>query len=366
MTRSLPFSFALALALTTALPAQIPLGDESLRPKIAELAGELIGKDGSPGVVVGIVRGGQRQVFAFGKPTRKSDVQLDGDSLFEIGSITKVFTCLALAELVGSGGVRLEQPVQELLPESVVIPRGEEREIRLVDLATHLSGLPRMPDNMRPTNPLNPYADYTVEAMYEFLSDHELRRDVGIEFEYSNLGMGLLGHALALRAGTDYESLLRDRICGPLRLKDTVIELSEAQRARLARGHLRNGIPTQCWDLPTLAGAGALHSSVNDLMAFAAACLEPPNDEFAAALELTMEPRHGRANAGWIGLGWHIQGEGRHRTWWHNGATGGYSSFLGFNPKTGIAVVVLSNRQRGGPGPSPGDLGAAIVRLVAQ
>src|SRR4029453_3090616 len=138
------------------------------------------------------------------------------------------------------------------------------------DLATHTSGLPRLPSPFTPKNPANPYADYSVEDLYRFLSSHELRRDIGSQYEYSNLGGGLLGHVLARRAGMDYEALVRARITGPLGMNDTRIVLTPEMRGRLAAGHNAALKPVPNWDLPTLAGAGALRSTVNDLLKFAA------------------------------------------------------------------------------------------------
>lgn len=357
-------TLACATILATDPAAQTSQVADPLHEHVAKLASEVVGKRGCPGVAIGLIADGKQRVFAFGRPSMKSERAIDGDTLFEIGSITKVFTCIALAQMTLDGSVRLEDTVQGLLPDTVAMPRTEEREIRLVDMATHHSGLPRMPSNFHPKNGLNPFASYTVDKMYESLGDHELRRDVGEEYEYSNLAMGLLGHVLARRAGTDYETLISRRLLQPLGMRATGIELNEELRPRLARAHLRNGIATLNWDFPTLTGAGALRSSVHDMMKFLNACLSPPDKTFAAALELTMKPRHEIAKDISVGLGWHVEGAGDGRWWWHDGATGGYTSYAGFNPKRQMAVVVLRNRQHGGPGPSPGKLGEQIVKYV--
>jgi CubicO group peptidase (beta-lactamase class C family) len=248
----------------------------------------------------------------------------DGDTLFEIGSITKAFTGTLLALEVADGKLALDDPIRKHLPSEVKVPA---KEITLLQLATHRSGLPRLPDNLAPKDATNPYADYGVEDLYHGLETCKLRRDPGTGYEYSNLGMGLLGHVLERRSGRSYEQLVVDRICGPLKMTDTRITLSEDQKRRLAPGHLPTRKVVPNWDLPTLAGAGALRSTANDLLRFLEANLR---GAYAAA----HEPR-----APNIGLGWHLLPGAV----WHNGGTGGYRSFAAFDPKGNHAVVVLGN-----------------------
>src|SRR5262249_19332240 len=166
--------------------------------------------------------------------------------------------------------VALTDPVSKYLPATVRMAERGGRSITLQDLATHTSGLPRMPTNFKPADPANPYADYSVEQMYEFLSSYQLTRDIGSQYEYSNLGGGLLGHVLALRPHTDYASLVRDRITAPLEMASTAITLPADLKSRLAVGHSAALQPVANWDLPTLAGAGALRSTTNDLLTFLA------------------------------------------------------------------------------------------------
>jgi CubicO group peptidase (beta-lactamase class C family) len=197
---------------------------------------------------------------------------------------------------------------------------------------------------MKPKDPGNPYADYTVEQMYAFLSAYELKRDIGAEFEYSNLGAGLLGHVLARKAGTDYQTLVARTICAPLGMSDTGITLSADQQSRLVPGHDATGKAVKNWDIPTLAGAGALRSTANDMLKFVAANAGLEKSELAPAMELSHAERHaaGSPVLG-VGLGWHIL----HRTGgaivWHNGQTGGYHSFVAFDKAAKRGVVVLAN-----------------------
>ena len=164
--------------------------------------------------MVGVIEPQGRRVVAYGSLNQGDPRPLNGDTIFEIGSVTKVFTSLLLADMVQRGEVALADPVAKYLPADVKVPERGGRVITLVDLSTHTSGLPRMPSNFHPKDPANPYADYTVEQLYQFLSSYQLTRDIGSQFEYSNLGGGLLGQALARRAGMDYEALVRSRIAG--------------------------------------------------------------------------------------------------------------------------------------------------------
>ena len=164
------------------------------------------------GIVVGVIEPNGRRVVAYGNLANGDPRTVDGDTIFEIGSVTKVFTSLLLADMVNRKEVALDDPAAKYLPENVRMPERNGKSITLLDLSTHTSGLPRLPGNLKPKDPRNPYADYSVDDLYQFLSGYTLPRDPGSEFEYSNLGAGLLGHLLARRAGTDYESLIRSRI----------------------------------------------------------------------------------------------------------------------------------------------------------
>jgi len=325
----------LALAVTLQQPALPP--DSTVRafllPRVASFPDT--GKHGT-GIVVGLLdASGTRRIFAAG---------VDSAGVFEIGSITKVFTTSLLQDMVDRGEVHLGDAVSQYLPKSVKVPARGEHEITLLDLATQSSGLPRMPSNFTPRNSLNPYADYTVQQMYTFLSGYQLTRDPGADYEYSNLGMGLLGHALSLKGRTSYEELLRRRILTPLGMRETAITLTPALRAKLAPGHDAEGRVVPNWDLPTLAGAGALRSTVNDMLTFVAANLDSAATPLSPTLRRTHGERHATNNPSLkVGLGWHILARPVGNIVWHNGGTGGYRTFTGFDPVRRLGVVVLSN-----------------------
>jgi len=309
------------------------------------------------GLIVATVDGTGPHFYCEGLDGNTPARPVDPDTLFEIGSVTKVFTALLLADMVEQNEVRLEDPVSKYLPPSVKIPSRNGRQITLLDLATHTSGLPRMPINFAPKDAANPYADYSVAQLYEFLSGYALPRDIGAEYEYSNLGMGLLGHALALRAGTNYETLVLNRICRPLGMTVTAITLSSEQKARLATGYDEAGQVASHWDIPTLAGAGALRSSARDLVKFMQASLQLTETPLSSAFEMTQQPRHNTSSPDLeIGLAWHIFKRYGTNIVWHNGGTGGFHSFVGLDLKRKKGVVVLANSSR-----SVDDLGFHIL-----
>jgi len=298
----------------------------------------------SVGIVVGVIEPSGRRIVTYGRASTNASMPLNGDTLFEIGSMTKVFTSLLLAQAVQRGEVALTDPISKYLPANVKVPeRG--RAITLQDLSMHQSGLPRMPGNFKPADQENPFADYSVEQLYQFLSTYQLTRDVGAEYEYSNLGAGLLGHILALRAGTDYESLVKARITGPLGMTSTAITLTPPLQARLAPGHARTLQPAKNWDITSLAGAGALRSSANDMLTFLAAEMGYTQSAVAPAMKAMLHPRRPAAGPPGleVALAWHIITANGKTIVWHNGGTGGYRTYMGFDPEARTGVVVLMN-----------------------
>jgi len=303
------------------------------------------------GITIGIVQHGVTRIFSYG--TAKPD------SIFEIGSITKTFTGLALAQMVEQGKVKFDEPVRQLLPAGTVAkPAGIE--ITLLDLATQHSGLPPMPDNFNPADKDNPYADYKAAGLYAFIGKHGVEKPAAAPFGYSNLGLGLLGQALSVRANTTYPDLIHSEITGPLGMKDTVVSLSPEQQARFIQGHDGEHRQAHAWDLDGLAGAGAIRSTAGDMLIYLEANLHPDklalgaatgNPEattLSAALVQSHELRADVAPGMRIALAWLYSADTG--SYWHNGATGGYSSFATFNQKDDFAVIVLLNTSIGKAG----------------
>lgn len=298
------------------------------------------------GIIIGIIDEDGRRYRAYGETEFGNRVEPDANTVFEIGSITKVFTSILLAEMVRAGEMQLNDPVENSLPYGVTAPTRNGQSITLYHLATHSSGLPRLPSNFAPGDALNPYADYTIDRMYEFLSTYTLTRDIGSQYEYSNYGVGLLGNLLATRIGVAYETAIIERVTGVLGMADTRITLSADMTARLARGHAGTVVVPN-WDIPALAGAGALRSTVNDMLTFLAANTGLVETPLHAAMVMTHEPRVETASPSMlVGLGWHIRVSDKGETVWHNGGTGGYRSFIGFVGGGLMGVVVLTNSNR--------------------
>jgi CubicO group peptidase (beta-lactamase class C family) len=320
-------------------------------------------------VVVAAVAGDSAEIRCAGTTGPSDPGEPAENTLFEIGSITKVFTALTLARDSLAGTVDLDEPVRQLLPPAVNVPSRGGKEITLRHLATHTSGLPRLPKGMllpallHPNTP-DPYAGLSAEVIFEGLARTRLHTDPGRRFRYSNLGGGLLGLALAHRAGISYEALIERDICQPLGLGDTVITLDADQGRRMARGHTRRKQVTPLWNLNALAGAGALRSTATDLVRFARAQLDPPSTALANAIELSHQPHH-QINR-WVAmrLGWMAtrlrSRAGDAEMFWHNGGTGGFRSFIGFVPAKQTAVVVLSNTARSVDRPA-----TQLIRAIA-
>jgi len=288
------------------------------------------------------IDGAKTLVLGFGRANDAREGAPRSDTLFEIGSITKVFTSLILAEMVERKLLKYDDPVETLLPAGTTAPARGERKITLIDLATHTSALPRMPANFAPADPNNPFADYTEKQLYEALAALKLKREPGKEYDYSNLGVGLLGHALALKAGKTYEQLVIDEIAKPLGMNSTVISRDESLLARSASGHDADGKASGDWDLATLAGAGALRSTSGDMLRFLAAEMGVIDTPLAPAMKASQEIRLAtKVPPGSIACGWHVALDGALR--WHNGQTGSFKSFCGFDRGRKIGVVVLSN-----------------------
>lgn len=289
-------------------------------------------------MVVGLTQDGQHSVFVHGAADATGGA-LDEDAVFEIGSITKLFTALLLADMVHRGEAALDEPVAALLPSGTRVPDRHGRPITSLRLANHTSGLPKLPSDLPPDSP-EPYDGYTPERLYAVLAGHQLARTPGEGFEYSNLGAGLLGHALGRRAGQDYADLVASRILRPLGMSSTAVHLPPALAARFASGHDDSGEPLPAWDLGVLAGAGGLRSTVPDMLLFLEALMDGTGP-LAPAAALLMAPR----DTGGLGLGL-PQPEG-HVILQHNGGTGGFRSYAGCVPAWRHGAVVLANAMTG-------------------
>lgn len=340
---------ALSVALTTVAAAEPAV----LPARIAKVAQQYADAGVYPAMVVVMVDDGHAQVAGFGK---LADGRVpDGDTVFEIGSVTKTFTALLLAHEVEAKTVSLDTPVTTLLPD-FKIPSRHGKPITLGLLAEQFSGLPRLPGNLQPADLGNPYADYGRGRLKEFLAGYTLPRDPGAAYEYSNLGFGLLGEALAQHAKLSYGELLQREVLVPLGMHSSVVELTSAMRARLAPGHDEEGEAARHWQWDVLAGAGTLLSTGDDMSRYLQANMGLLKTPLAAAMRLAHEPRRDIGGGDRIGLAWMTHHTAQGDVIWHNGETGGYSSFIGFTGDGRRGVVILTNATG-----APQDLGLAAL-----
>lgn len=342
--RLLTLAASLASPLAGSGPTAVapsPLEQSDLHTIIAApLANGLISA-----ISLGVVQPDGKSTQAhFGSLSPDTSKPPDDHTVYEIGSVSKVFTSLLLAEAVVRGEVALDTPIANLLPEEVTLPEGAGKKITLRMLATHTSGLPRIPASIPPDDYHNPYADFDTADLWETLRTVQLRSAPGARAAYSNLGVGLLGTLLAQRAETDFATLLRQRVTQPLGLTHTTLALPGHSDDALAPSYNNDGQAVGPWEFDALAGAGGIRSTLPDMMRFAEAILTPDESPLEAAINLAWEkqPLAAPLVPGGQGLAWLLAGDGQ--THWHNGMTAGFHAALFINRQLKAASVVLMNR----------------------
>jgi serine-type D-Ala-D-Ala carboxypeptidase/endopeptidase len=356
MTTCLPvLILGLALATPTPMgvtaddiaPAQVAARPGAFFPPdeaVREFVRPYIERGQAKGIVVGLIEpDGSRRVLILGEAGEGAR-PLSASSVFETGSLAKTFTGVVLADMVRRGEVKLDDPVAKFLPAAVRVPTRNGRQITLLDLATHTSGLPRYPTGYVSPDPGNPYAHFVDKDLYAFLDGYTLEHDPGERFEYSNVGMGLLGHALAAAAGAqDFQALVAARILQPLGLSMTAYGRTAATASWMTRGHDSRGAVAPYFDVAALAAAGGLNSTVGDLMTYIEANIGEPESSLEQAMRdahrVYYSPRPGMG----IGLGWMTMKRGSINQVGHRGGSAGYSSYVAFDPATSAGVVVLVN-----------------------
>jgi len=308
---------------------------------VEKVATPLIVNRIADGLSVGYLEGKHWGIVHLGTANRAKK-KADNLTVYETGSISKVFTSLLLADAVVRGEIDLNAAADVANPAGIRLPSRNGHSIHWIDLSTHRSGLPKLPSNMPLTNLKNPYRAYDSKKAAAFLNQYELPRQPGDSQEYSNFGASVLGYLVASKAGKTYQQLLHERIAKPLRMTDCTVTLSSNQRKRLATPHDKFGSPTALWTFADLPGAGGIHATMRDMMRFAKAQLTPPAGTLGEAIELAWKQhRDADASGPAMGLGWVIHGDGQTR--WHNGGTGGFQSALYINREFNCAVVVLCN-----------------------
>ena len=306
------------------------------------------------GMVIGVVDEHGSQVFATGKLDNGTDQEVNGDTLFEIGSVTKTFTVLLLEDMVNRGEMKLEDPVENYLPKSVKVPSRGGKKITLLNLAAQDSGLPFDGTNMIEKDPRNIFADYTADNLYTFLTGYSLTQDPGAEFRYSNAGIALLGNAIERKVGRDFESLVRERICTPLHMESTCVVVPADLKPRLATGHDDDGNRHPGMVMQVIIPAGGIRSTANDMLKYVSAnigwrpsVLTPLMQKMHPIRHPTsLDPIEGSMGATampWYDLRAYQKPDMDFRG--HGGGTAGFSAYAGFDLKRRRGVVVLSNQK---------------------
>jgi D-alanyl-D-alanine-carboxypeptidase/D-alanyl-D-alanine-endopeptidase len=298
----------------------------------------------SKSIVVGIIDASGRQFYSEGVMSDQKPVHPDSNTVYEIGSITKVFASVLLAEMSLKHQLNLTDPISKYVPAAVKSPVRNGREISLLSLATHRSGMPRFPYNPNPKDLDNAYADYTEEALFEYVSGFQPDYDFDTRWRYSNVAYGLLGNILSRIAKKDFETMTLESICRPLNMRWTAIKNTRQMNANLARGHDITGQPTISIELGALEAAGSLRSNANDLLTFAAANVELIKTNLLPALQVTHVLQAKKdGNDTYTTMGWTLANDSGRELLFKDGGTPGYRTFLGFDKEKKIGVVVLSN-----------------------
>jgi serine-type D-Ala-D-Ala carboxypeptidase/endopeptidase len=302
-------------------------------------------------IVVGTVTPNGTQVSEYGNISSSINKKVDGNTVFDIASIEKTFVTTVLADLVKQGLVNLDDPVEKYLPSNnVTVPTYNGHKITLMDLATHTSGLPDFPAGWVRNH------TYTTQQVYNFLSNTTLSSQPGLKAEYSDIGMGLLGHILSLREGVSFDKLVKDRILNVLDMRSTGtgmnatgISVPEDIKSRFAKGHI-DGKEVNLEFIPeAIQSAGAMYSTANDMLKYLSANIGLIHTEINDAMQQTHLIRHsfGAPYEGkslmqdYIGLGWTVTTDFGNEVIWHTGSIDGYTSIIGFNPEKQIGVLIL-------------------------
>jgi serine-type D-Ala-D-Ala carboxypeptidase/endopeptidase len=341
-------------AMLMPIAAAQPLPDDEIHKILAERVGE---NEKDIGIVVGVIHpqrqsgsdrqsGPGRRIISYGYRTAGDTRPLNGDTVFEIASITKVFTALLLADMVEKNEVALSDPASKYLP-GIKTPDRNGRSITLVDLATHTSGLPFMPADAPPFNDPSA-AKYSADDLKRYLGGYQLTRDIGSEWDYSNIGYWVLSEALAARGGKEIKDLIRQRVLIPLKMPDTDFELSAKMKSNLAPGHdnaLQRAPAVSTMSIYSIMPAGGgLYSTANDLLTFLSECMGYEPSLLAPAMNTALSVHRPVKPGNEQALGWNIYGKDGDQIIFRDGSSFGYASAIAYDPKSRVGVIVLTNQ----------------------
>ena len=345
----MPQRFLIPLILCALVSGVAQAAPPTIPEAVKERARQKVDNGYTPGLVISMVNADGRSDFSYGKLSHAPGAGVtDVTALYEIASVTKTFTAVLLAQMAEAGDVALDDTAASLLPPGVDMPGNGGDTITLEQLANHSSGLPNTPPNLAATitDFTNQFENYSVGHLYEFLESYSLPRAPGASYEYSNTGIALLGHVLALSQNTDYESLLFERVLEPMKIFETAIELSPFQKSRRAPGH-HGVVERPPFEMNSLRAAGGLKSCAYDLGTYLEFQLGVRSGEISPALErshqLSFDLPDTPDTPYDAGLGWWLWDGGDLVQ--HGGDSFGSTAFVGFRQSTGTGVVILSNNR---------------------
>jgi serine-type D-Ala-D-Ala carboxypeptidase/endopeptidase len=341
MKRVLVAATALALAAVPALAQEAAMPSNG---EISQILADRIDRDkANIGIAVAVIEGGETRFVSHGTLGRDDPAPVNEFTPFEAGSVTKVLTSLVLAQLALEGEIDLDAPIADYLPEGTVVPEADGKAISAFDLATHMSGLTGLPEEITAKGLDNPYSGFTDAQLLEWLGQQQLARPIGEGFEYSNVGVALLGEIIEGVTDEPFAKTVEQRVLLPLGMESSVLALGSEKPEGMAIGHDGAGEPVPYWDFDAVAPAGALISTASDLAKFIAAASGASESKLKPAFDKMLERVRPTGDAGSVGLGWFVTPTGSGEFVWHNGRTGGFRAFAGFERTSGNGVVVLSN-----------------------
>ncbi|MEE9320819.1 MAG: serine hydrolase [Granulosicoccus sp.] len=302
------------------------------------------------GLVVGVYKNGQTLIKGYGSVGGANTSVPDESTVFQLASVSKLITSALLQILSDEGVVEMEASLGELIGDSVELSP-DAALVTLHQLATHTSGFPRVPKVLsdkvislagKESLMVNPYNHLDVKDVLGYLKFSEGKKSPG-KFVYSNYGMGLLGHVLALVTDKDLESLATEKLFNPLDMKTTAIELTQEMQEQLAQGHTVKGEPAQLWTFKSLGGAGGFNTTAADMMSFLRANVDDSAGLYPALSRMHKKQPGSSTGIGWMQPGFIERFLGNKSVVWHNGLVGGYASYVSVDVKAGTAVLILSN-----------------------
>lgn len=328
----------------TPLPSNNALATDFDR-RLDSLVRKVIDRKRPTSLSIGIIDGKTHRTYGYGETFAGSGQIPDTTTVYEIGSITKTMTATLLALAIQAKKLTLKTPVNTLLPDSIPLLQRDSAVVTVEMLANHTSGLPRLPATIGAGmfDPQDPYRHFDRQRLFSDLRTATLASKPGTVYQYSNLGAGLLGTLLEIVWGRSYEQLLQEQLCRPLHLTKTSSRLPAELESAMAQGFDEQFRPMSAWRFEALAGAGAVRSTITDMLRYAQAQLADTTP-LGQAMTIAQEPTFTKNGVPVIGLAWHYMPNG----WvWHNGGTGGFSSFICLNRHTQKALIVLANKSGG-------------------